>query len=86
MSSSVKIRKAFLRSLPGHERRRHFSRLRVPVTSAFTGKNLFRTLDTGGSCGMAKDAVYQFLNSVHTLLSSRVIRQELEPLTEVPQI
>jgi DDE superfamily endonuclease len=56
----------------------------------FTGKNLFRTLETGGYCGMAKDTVYRFLNSVHTnwrrfllLLSSRVIRDELEPLTGV---
>jgi hypothetical protein len=61
---------------------------RVLVTLAFTGKNLFRTLEAGGSCGMAKDTVYRFLNSVHTnwrrfllLLSSRVIREELEPLT-----
>ena len=61
---------------------------RVLVTLAFTGKNLFRTLEAGGSCGMAKDTVYRFLNSVHTnwrrfllLLSCRVISQELEPLT-----
>jgi hypothetical protein len=61
---------------------------RVLVTLAFTGKNLFRTLEAGGSCGMAKDTVYRFLNSAHTnwrrfllLLSSRVISQELEPLT-----
>jgi hypothetical protein len=61
---------------------------RVLFTLIFTGKNLFRTLEAGGSCGMAKDTVYRFLNSVHTnwrklllLLSSRVIRDELEPLT-----
>ena len=61
---------------------------RVLFTLVFTGKNLFRTLEAGGSCGMAKDTVYRFLNSVHTnwrrflmLLSSRVISQELEPLT-----
>ncbi|MFZ4439759.1 MAG: IS4 family transposase [Syntrophales bacterium] len=61
---------------------------RVLVTLAFTGKNLFRTLEAGGNCGMAKDTVYRFLNSVHTnwrrfllLLSSRVISQELLPLT-----
>jgi len=61
---------------------------RVLVTLAFTGKNLFRTLEAGGSCGMAKDTVYRFLNSIHTnwrrfllLLSSLVISQELEPLT-----
>jgi len=61
---------------------------RVLFTLIFTGKNLFRTLEEGGSCGMAKDTVYRFLNSVHTnwrrfllLLSSRVISQEFEPLT-----
>jgi hypothetical protein len=61
---------------------------RVLFTLIFTGKNLFRTIEAGGSCGMAKDTVYRFLNSVHTnwrrfllLLSSRVIRDELEPLT-----
>jgi hypothetical protein len=62
---------------------------RVLVTLVFTGKNLFRTLEAGGSCGMAKDTVYRFLNSVHTnwrrfllLLSSRVISQELLSLTD----
>ena len=61
---------------------------RVLVTLVFTGKNLYRTIEAGRSCGMAKDTVYRFLNSVHTnwrrfllLLSSRVISQELEPLT-----
>ena len=61
---------------------------RVLFSLVFTGKNLFRTLETDGSCGMAKDTAYRFLNSVHThwrrfllLLSSRVIRNELEPLT-----
>jgi hypothetical protein len=64
---------------------------RVLVTLVFIGKNLFRTLEAGGSCGMAKDTVYRFLNSVHTnwrrfllLLSSQVISQELEPLTVAP--
>jgi hypothetical protein len=62
---------------------------RVLVTLVFTGKNLYRTLEAGGRCGMAKDTVYRFLNSVHTnwrrfllLLSSRVIGQELLPLTD----
>jgi hypothetical protein len=61
---------------------------RVLITLVFTGKNLYRTLEAGGRCGMAKDTVYRFLNSVHTnwrrfllLLSSRVIGQELAPLT-----
>jgi hypothetical protein len=39
---------------------------RVLFTLVFTGKNLFRTLEAGGSCGMAKDTVYRFLNSIHT--------------------
>ena len=62
---------------------------RLIFTLVFTGKNLFRTLDASdGTCGMAKDTVYRFLNSVHAnwrrfllLLSTQVIRQELEPLT-----
>jgi hypothetical protein len=66
---------------------------RVLFTLTFTGKNLFRTLEAGGSCGMAKDTVYRFLNSVHTnwrrfllLLSSRVISYDLEPLTDATNI
>jgi len=61
---------------------------RFLFTLAFTGKNLYRTLETGGNYGMAKDTVYRLLNSVHInwrrfllLLSSRVIRDELDPLT-----
>ena len=61
---------------------------RVLVTLVFTGKNLLRTFEVSGGCGMAKDTVYRFLNSVHTnwrrfllLLSSRVINQELDQLT-----
>jgi hypothetical protein len=34
---------------------------RVLVTLVFTGKNLYRTLEAGGSCCMAKDTVYRFL-------------------------
>ena len=30
---------------------------RVLFTLIFTGKNLFRTIEAGGSCGMAKDTV-----------------------------
>jgi len=61
---------------------------RMLFTLVFTGKKLYRTLEAGGSCGMAKDTAYRFLNSVHIhwrrfllLLSSRVIREELKPLT-----
>jgi len=61
---------------------------RVLFTLVFAGKNLFRILESGETCGMAKDTAYRFLNSVHTnwrrfllLLSSRVICQELAPLT-----
>jgi len=64
---------------------------RLLFTLVFTGRNLFRTLEIAdGTCEMAKDTVYRFLNSVHTnwrrfllLLSSRVISQELDPLTGV---
>jgi len=61
---------------------------RMLFTLVFTGKNLYRTLEAGGNCGMARDTVYRFLNSVHThwrrfllLLSSQVIREELTPLS-----
>jgi hypothetical protein len=61
---------------------------RMLFTLVFTGKNLYRTLETGGSCGMAKDTVYRLLNSVHThwrrfllLLSAQGIQEELKPLT-----
>jgi hypothetical protein len=61
---------------------------RAVFNLVFTGKNLFRTMTADNSCGMAKDTVYRFLNSIHTnwrrfllLLSSRVIRDEIEPLT-----
>ena len=60
----------------------------VPVKTRFINSFSIRTLEASGSCGMAKNTVYRFLNSVHTnwrrfilLLSSRVISQELEPLT-----
>ena len=61
---------------------------RVLFTLVFAGKNLYRTLEAGRNCGMAKDTVYRFLNSVHAnwrrfllLLTSRVIREKLLPLT-----
>jgi hypothetical protein len=61
---------------------------RLLLSLVFTGKNLFRTMEADKNCGMGKDTVYRFLNSVHTnwrrfllLLSSRVIRHDLEPLT-----
>jgi hypothetical protein len=61
---------------------------RVLFTLVFNGKNLFRTLTSDEHYGMAKDTVYRFLNSVHAnwrrfllLLSSRVICDELSPLT-----
>lgn len=61
---------------------------RVLFTMVFNGKNLFRTMTEDNCCGMSKDTVYRFLNSVHInwrrfllLLSSRVIQEELEPLT-----
>jgi len=37
---------------------------RTLFTTVFTGKNLFRTLEfSDGTCRMAKDTVYRFLNS-----------------------
>ncbi len=67
---------------------------RLMFTLVFTGRNLFRTLEIAdGTCEMAKDTVYRFLNSVHTnwrrfllMLSSRVINQEIDPLTGVDNI
>jgi len=58
---------------------------------AFTGKNLFRLLESADSPdGIGKDSVYRLLNSVNAnwrrfllLLSSRVIVQRLLPLTDV---
>ncbi|NLX26942.1 MAG: transposase [Lentisphaerae bacterium] len=62
---------------------------RMLFTLVFSGKSLYRTLEAEGSCGMGKDTVYRFLNSVHIhwrrfllLLSSQVIRQDLKPLTD----
>jgi DDE superfamily endonuclease len=64
---------------------------RMLFTTVFTGKNLFCTLESSdGTCCMAKDTAYRFLNSVHAnwrrlllLLSSRMISQQIEPLTGV---
>ncbi len=38
---------------------------RLLFTLVFTGRNLYRILESGGLVGMAKDTVYRFLNSVH---------------------
>ena len=61
---------------------------RLLLSLVFTGKNLFRTMEADKNCGMSKDTVYRFLNSVHInwrrfllLLSSRVISHDLAPLT-----
>jgi hypothetical protein len=34
--------------------------LRVLFSLVFTGKNLFRTIEAGGICCMAKDTIYRF--------------------------
>jgi hypothetical protein len=54
----------------------------------FSGKNLFRTLDTENSLEFSKDVVYRFINSPNfnwrkflLLLSSSIIKNTLEPLT-----
>lgn len=60
----------------------------------FTGKNLFRTLDSEKiETSFAKDTVYRFLNSAHynwrkflLLLSSSIIKSELEPLTSKDRV
>jgi hypothetical protein len=60
------------------------------LSAAFTGKNLFRLLESADSPdGIGKDTVYRFLNSVNAnwhrfllLLSTRVIVQRLLPLTD----
>ncbi|MBU3146999.1 transposase, partial [Clostridium sp. CF012] len=60
----------------------------------FTGKNLFRTLDSKNTeTFFAKDTVYRFLNSAHfnwrkflLLLSSSIIKNELEELTSPDRV
>jgi hypothetical protein len=60
------------------------------LSLAFTGKNLYRLLESSDSpVGIGKDAVYRLLNSVTAnwhrfllLLSTRVIVQRLLPLTD----
>lgn len=60
------------------------------LSLAFTGKNLFRLLESAQShAGIGKDTAYRFLNSVTAnwrrfllLLSTRVIVQRLLPLTD----
>lgn len=60
----------------------------------FTGKNLFRTLDSKNTeTSFAKDTVYRFLNSTHFnwrkflfLLSSSIIKNELEALTSKDRV
>ena len=54
----------------------------------FSGKNLFRTLDSESSLDFSKDVVYRFLNSPNfnwrkflLLLSSTIIKNFLKPLT-----
>lgn len=60
----------------------------------FTGKNLFRTLDSKNTqISFAKDTVYRFLNSTNFnwrkflfLLSSSIIKNEIEPLTSEDRV
>ena len=60
----------------------------------FTGKNLFRTLDSKNiENSFAKDTVYRFLNSAHfnwrkflLLLSSSIIKNEIEELTSKDRV
>jgi hypothetical protein len=63
--------------------------MRFILALVFTGKNLFRYLQTAQSdTEMGKDTVYRFLNSVNAnwrkflyLLSATVIREQIRPLT-----
>ncbi len=60
----------------------------------FTGKNLFRTLDSKNTeTSFAKDTVYRFLNSTHFnwrkflfLLSSSIIKNDIESLTSKDRV
>lgn len=59
----------------------------------FSGKNLFRTLDTENSLEFSKDVVYRFLNSPNFnwrkllfLLSSSIIKRDLENLTSKDRV
>ncbi|WP_367302963.1 MULTISPECIES: transposase [Clostridium] len=60
----------------------------------FTGKNLFRTLDSKNTeTSFAKDTVYRFLNSTHfnwrkflLLLSSSIIKNDIESLTSKDRV
>ncbi len=60
----------------------------------FTGKNLFRTLDSKNTeTSFAKDTVYRFLNSARFnwrkflfLLSSSIIKNEIESLTSKDRV
>lgn len=65
----------FLSSLREYYIRAYVEKQKLSVRCS----SLYRTLETGGNCGMAKETVYRFRNSVHThwkkfllLLSSRV--------------
>lgn len=61
----------------------------IALYLVFTGKNLFRTIETQNTAlPFAKDVAYRFLNSVHChwqrflmLLASSIIRNKLVDLT-----
>ena len=65
--------------------------LQFLVTLVFSGKNLWRYLDSdAGAAPFQKDAVYRFLNDCHynwrkflLFLSSKIIRTRIVPLTRV---
>jgi hypothetical protein len=67
--------------------------LKFIFTLVFTGKNLFRTLDSEESSEFEKDVVYRFLNSPHFnwrkflfLLSSSIIQNIVNPLTSEDRV
>jgi len=68
--------------------------LQFLVTLVFSGKNLWRYLDTDtGAAPFKKDAIYRFLNDCHynwrkflLFLSSQIIRSRIVPLTDEKRV
>ncbi|TDT45635.1 hypothetical protein [Fonticella tunisiensis] len=68
--------------------------LKFIFTLVFTGKNLFRYLDSSNiKAELAKDTVYRFLNSTKynwrkflLLLSSSIVKNKIAPLTSEDRV
>ena len=70
-----------------------FGFFRFIFTLVFTGKNLFRTINSEESLEFKKDVIYRFLNSPHFnwrkflfLLSSSIIGNIVSPLTSEDRV